>query len=200
MKIKRHPIQILCATLLAAASLAQGQPMPAQAGNADIAGLPAARGIYYHAAHEWIGLPFTVLMPFPDGKGLLLEVLNLGSDHAISEMPGSHAGVQIGNDARPAFYLRGIEPADLYLVRAIHKRGYRELRMPISSDFREWAHFRSEDVADIELREVGANVVTVKPRTGLKPGEYVIATPFESGARWIRLGYGFGLGAGRAGE
>lgn len=200
MKIKRHLIQIACATLLAAASMAQDQPRPAQSGNADIAGLPTGRGIYYHAAHEWIGLPFTVLMPFADGKGIALEVLNMGSEHTISEMPGSYAGVQIANDARPTFYLRGIAPADLYLVRAIRKAGYRELRMPIGRDFREWAHFRTEDLADVELQEVAADVVTVKPRTELKPGEYAIATPSEPGARWIRLGYGFGLVAGRTGE
>ncbi len=197
MKIKR---QIICAMLLAAASRAQDQPRPARAGNADIAGLPAGRGIYYHADHEWIGLPFTILMPFADGKGIVMEVLNVGSDHSISEMPGSYAAVQIGNDERPTFYLRGIAPADLYLVHAIRKSSYRELRMPISRDFREWAHFRTEDVADIELQEVGPDVVTVKPRTALKPGEYVIATPSEPGARWIRLGFGFGLIAGRTGE
>jgi hypothetical protein len=196
VKIKRHLIRIICATLLAAASLAQEQPRPAQAGNADIAGLPAGRGIYYHAAHGWIGLPFTVLMPFDDGKGILMEVLNLGSNHAISEMPGSYANVQIANDARPTFYLRGIAAADLYLVRAKRKAGYRELRMPISGEFREWAHFRSEDVADVELQEVAADVVTVKPRTQLTPGEYAIATLFEPGARWIRFGYDFGLIAG----
>jgi hypothetical protein len=200
VKIKRHLIQIICATFLAAASLAQNQPRPAQAGNAEIAGLPAGRGIYYHAARGWIGLPFTVLMPFDDGKGIVMEVLNVGSNHAIAEMPGSYAGVQIAHDARPTFYLRGIATSDLYLVRARREAGYRELRMPISGDFREWAHFRAEDVADIELQEVADNVVTVKPRTELKPGEYVIATPFEPGARWIRLGYGFGLSTGRTGE
>ena len=196
MKIKRHIIQIICATLLAGVSLAQDQPRPAHPGNAAIAGLPAGRGIYYHAAHEWIGLPFTVLMPYEDGKGIVMEVLNVGSEHAVSELPGSYAGIQIGNDARPTFYLRGIDPSELYLVRAIRKAGYRELWMPISRDFQEWAHFRTKDVADIELQEVAANVVSIKPRAGLKPGEYVIATPFEPGARWIRLGYGFGLVAG----
>ncbi len=200
MKMKRHRIQIICAMLLAAASLAQDQPRPTLAGKADIAGLPAGRGIYYHAAHEWIGLPFTILMPFVHGKGIVMEVLNVGSEHSISEMPGSYAAVQIGNDARPTFYLRGISPADLYLVRAIRKAGYRELRMPISRDFQEWAHFRTEDLADIELQEVAPDVVMVKPRAQLKPGEYAIATPFEPGARWMRLGYGFGLSAGRTGK
>jgi hypothetical protein len=200
MKIKRHLIQIICATLLAVASLAQDQPRPAQGGNPAIVGLPTGRGIYYHAAHEWIGLPFTVLMPFADGKGIVMEVLNVGSDHSISEMPGTYAAVQIGNDARPTFYLRGIAPADLYLVRAIRKSGYRELRMPITRDFQEWAHFRTKDVADIELQDVAPDVVMVKPRALLKPGEYAIATPFEPGARWIRLGYGFGLIPGHTGK
>jgi len=199
MKIKRHVIQIICTVLLAAASLAQNQPRPAQAGNAEIAGLPAGRGIYYHAAHGWVRLPFTVLMPFVEKKGIVLEVLNLGSEHAISEIPGSYAGVQIGNDARPTFYLRGIAQTDLYLVRATRKADHRELRMPISGEFREWAHFRHEDVAGIEVQQVTADVLAVKPLTQLRPGEYAIATPFEPGARWIRLGFDFGLIAGHTG-
>jgi hypothetical protein len=128
------------------------------------------------------------------------QILNAGSDHAIAEMPGPHAGVQISNDTRPTFYLRGIAPTQLYLVRAVPKVEYRELRMPISRNFREWAHFRAEDIPDIELQPAAADVVTVKPLADLKPGEYALASIIEPGSHWIRIGYDFGLAAGRTRE
>jgi hypothetical protein len=173
---------IACATLLAVPLLPQGNPSGAQPGNPDIAGLPAAGGIYYRAASGWVALPFTVLMPFEEGRSVALQILNVGSDHAI--------------EAMPTFYLRGVTPTQLYLVRAVPKVEYRELRMAISSHFREWAHFRAEDIANIELQSVAADVVTVKPLAGLKPGEYALASVTEPGSHWIRLGYDFGLAAG----
>jgi hypothetical protein len=125
-----------------------------------------------------------------------LEVLNVGSDHAIEVMPGAHAGVQIGNNQRPTFYLRGVTPAQLYLVRAVTKVEHRELIMPISRNFQEWARYRAKDVTNMELQSVTVDVMTVKPLADLKPGEYVLASAFEPGAYWIRLGYDFGLIAG----
>jgi hypothetical protein len=191
---------IVCAGLLAITLRAQENPPAAQPGNPAIAGLPAGRGIYYHAAQGWVALSPNVLVPFFEGRAVALEILNVGSDHAVVEMPGRRADVQIGNDARPTFYLRGITPAELYLVRAVSKADYRELRMPTSRHFRQWAHFRASDVAEVDLQPLAADVVAVKPRADLKVGEYALASVFEPGDRWIRLGYDFGLTGGSAGQ
>jgi hypothetical protein len=188
---------IACPAIFAAVLAAQQSQPAAQPGNADIAGLPAGRGIYYHAAPGWVALQSKLLVPFSDGSRVL-NFLNLGSTHSIAEMAGPHAAVQIGN-ARPTFYLRGITPAELYLVRSIPKTDYRELWMANGRNFREWAHYRSEDVTGIDTQTVGGDVVTVKPRADLKPGEYALASTLEPGERWIRLGYDFGL-VGRTGQ
>ncbi|MGB6941043.1 MAG: hypothetical protein WBE37_01435 [Bryobacteraceae bacterium] len=188
---------IACATFLAVAAPAQENPLATPTENPEIAGLPTARGIYFHAAQGWVALSRTVLMPFEEGRAAALEILNVGSDHATAEIPGPRASVQISNDARPTFYLRGITPVDLYLVRAVAKSDYRELRMPTSRHFREWAHFRAKDVADYDLQPLGPDVVAIKPRADLKAGEYALASVFEPGDRWIRLGYDFGLTSGQ---
>ena len=184
---------IAFATLLGVALHAQNNPPPAPSGSIDLTGIPAPRGIYYHAADEWVTLSHTVLMPFWEGRSTALEVLNVGSDHTVSELPGSHSGLQIGNDLRPTFYLHGISPADVYLVRAVTKTDYRELRMPVSRHFNEWAHFRSKDVTDFDIQGVNGDVVAIRPRADLKPGEYALASVFEPGERWIRLGFDFGI-------
>ena len=182
-----------CTAFMAAGLFAQDNPPAAQPENIDLAGIPAPRGVYYHAAGGWVTLPSTVLMPSLEGKAMVLEILNVGSNHAITELPGSHAGVQIANDTRPTFYLHGVNPADLYLVRAFPKDDYRELRMPVSRNFRNWAHFRGADLTPVEIQAVNGDVVAVKPSADLKAGEYALASVFQTADRWIRLGFDFGI-------
>lgn len=76
----------------------------------------------------------------------------------------------------------------------------RELLMPISRHFQEWAHFRAEDVANVELQAVAEDVITIKPLADLKSGEYVLASVFDPGGHWIRLAYDFGLTSGSVGQ
>jgi hypothetical protein len=188
---------LACATLLGIALLAQDNPPPAPSQNMDITGLPGSRGVYVRTAGRWLGLSPTVLMPFDRGRSVALEILNVGSDHAIAEIRGSHSGIQIGNDLRPTFYLHGIDATDLYLVRAETKEGNRELWMPTSRHFYEWAHFRAKDLTDMDILGVDGDVVAVKPRVDLKPGEYALASATQSGERWLRLGFDFGIAGGR---
>ena len=116
-----------------------------------------------------------------------MEVLNVGSDHAIEVMPGSHAGFQIDNYKRPTF-------------ARLPKLEHRELMMPMSGKFQGWARYRAKDVTNMELQSVTVDVMTVKPLADFKPGEYVLASAFKPGAYWMRLGYDFGLIAGRTGN
>jgi hypothetical protein len=184
---------IACATLLGVALIAQDNPAPTPPGNLDLTGIPAARGIYYHAADGWVALSHTLLMPFDEQRPVALEILNVGSDHAAADIPGRHSGIQIGNDARPTFYLHGISPNDVYLVHAATKSDYREIVMPISRYFKEWAHYRDKDLTDIGILALNGDIVAIKPTADLKPGEYALATGFEPGARWLRLGFDFGI-------
>lgn len=194
----RIALSIACVAFLSAALPAQDNPPPAPAANLDLSGFPGGRGVYYRSGSEWVLLSSTVLMPFWEGRPLALAILNVGSDRAVSEIPGAHSGIQIANDARPTFYLHAVNPSDLYLVRAVSKDDYRELRMPVSRHFRKWAHFRAEDVADVAIVGINGDIVAIQPTSPLKPGEYAIATAFESGEYWVRLGFDFGvLGAVR---
>jgi hypothetical protein len=190
---------IACATLLTVAVIAQDTPAPDPAGNFDITGIPPARGIYYRAGTEWVALSSAVLMPFAQGRTVALQILNVGSDHTVAEMPGPHAGVQLA-DARPTFYLHGIGLSDVYLVRAASKADFREVRMPASRHFREWAHYSAKDVTDIEIRGLNGDIVAIRPVAGLKPGEYALSSGVQTGDRWLRLGFDFGIIAGRAGQ
>ena len=198
MSQKLFASSIACTMLLGMAMIAQDNPPPApSSAEMDLTGIPSPRGIYYRAGGQWVILSSTVLMPFAEGRGMALEILNVGSDHTVTEIPGAHSGVQIGSDARPTFYLHGISPANVYLVRAATKTNYRELRMPVSRHFGEWAHFNAKDVTDMEVQAVNGDVVAIRPSTDLKPGEYALASAFEPGAQWVRLGFDFGIAAGR---
>ncbi|HTR36362.1 MAG TPA: hypothetical protein VMH80_10695 [Bryobacteraceae bacterium] len=183
---------IACATLLAFSSAAQNAA-PSSPGNLDITGIPAPLGVYYHAAGGWVGLSHTVLMPFWDGRPAALEVLNVGSDHALIHLPGGHAGIQIGNDTRPTFYLHGVSSADLHLVRLAQKGDYRELQMPVSRYFWDWAHFRAKDLTDFDIVGVNGDVVAIRPSADLKPGEYSLASVLGRDYERLRLGFDFGI-------
>ncbi len=185
---------IACATLLSVALMAQDNPPPAPPGTMDITGIPEPRGIYYRSTGDWVTLQNQVLMPYWEGRAVALELLNAGgTDHTAAQMPGSHAVVQIGNDPRPTFYLHGISPADVHLVRATTKPEYRELRMDVSRHFWEWAHYRAKDITDFEIQGVNGDVVAIRPSSDLKPGEYALASVFEPGQRWVRVGFDFGI-------
>jgi uncharacterized protein (DUF2141 family) len=72
--------------------------------------------------------------------------------------------------------------------------------MPVSRHFREWAHFRAKDLTAVEIQAVNGDIVAIKPGADLKPGEYAVATAFEPGAQWVRLGFDFGIVGGGAGQ
>lgn len=124
---------------------------------------------------------------------MALEVLNVGSDHTISQLPGRHAGIQIANDARPTFYLHDVSPGDVYLVRTTEKQDYREVQMRISRHFWDWAHFRPQDLTDVEITGVNGDVVAIRPSADLKPGEYTLALPTGREYLRLRLGFDFGI-------
>jgi hypothetical protein len=159
----------------------------------DLSGMPAPRGIYYHASGGWVALSPTVLMPLWNERPVALEILNVGSDHTVTRLPGRHSGIQIASDARPTFYLHGISPSDLYLVRAASKTYNREVRMPTSRHFWEWAHFEDKDLSDFDVVGVNGDIVAIQPSSALKPGEYALSATFQPGQYWIRLGFDFGI-------
>ncbi|HUA19562.1 MAG TPA: hypothetical protein VMB25_12515 [Bryobacteraceae bacterium] len=183
---------LVCATLLAVSLVAQN-PAPTSPGTLDITGIPAPMGVYYRSADGWMSLSSTVLMPFWDGRAAALEVLNVGSDHTLIHLPGSHAGTQIGNNARPVFYLHGVSPADLHLVHLTQKDGYREVQLPVSRHFWQWDHFRSQDLTGFEITGVDGDVVAIRPSADLKPGEYSLATVLGQDYERLRLGFQFGI-------
>ncbi|HEV2172392.1 MAG TPA: hypothetical protein VGR71_02445 [Nitrospira sp.] len=187
---------LACITLITATLFAQDTPQAtpaAEPGSLDLAGIPAPRGVYYHGTGGWVALSPTVLMPFWDERHAGLEILNVGSDHTITQLPGRHAEIQIANDARPLFYLHGVSPSDLYLVRAASKSTYREVRMRATRHFWAWTHFRDQDLTDFGIAGVNGDIVAIRPTADLKPGEYTIASLMGRDYQWLRLGFEFGI-------
>jgi hypothetical protein len=165
--------------------------LAAQAPQADITGIPESRGVYYHTPSGWIGLPANPLLAFQEGSTRWL--LGVGRGDAIAEIPGLHSQVQIPS-SRPIFHLRGYSgPNAFYLVRETPKQDYREIRMPYSHDFHNWAGFRAKDLVDLDLSSAGNGILTLTPKTDLAPGEYAIVSLAEPSMRGIRLSFDFGV-------
>jgi hypothetical protein len=180
----KKKVAILCVILFA--SLAAAQTL-----SPDSEGVPPLRGVYFHSPSGWIGLPTNTLLPLENGTAKWL--LGFGRGDAIAETPGPHAAVQTSM-TKPTFYMRGFPPSNgIYVIREIEKQDYREIRMAVSGDFREWAHVRAGDIIPIDMRHAGGNVMAVTPRADLKPGEYAIVTAFDPNVRSIHVSFDFGV-------
>ena len=168
-----------------------GASLWAQPAASDAAGLPLLRGVYFHSPAGWIGLPTQPLLPFENGN--VRWILGFGKSDAIADFPGPHAAMQT-SQVKPTFYLRGMPPTSgIYLVREIQKNEHREIHMPVSGDFLEWAHLKASDLVPIEVRAAGENVTALTPRDNLKPGEYGIVTAFDPNVDRIRAIFDFGV-------
>ena len=153
--------------------------------------IPPESGIYYQTASGWAALRSTLMMPFLTET--VASFLSVGRRQAVVELPGPNSGFRVAN-ARPTFVVRGLSPASgMYLVRANRKQDFRELRMPIGGRITEWARFRSKDLSEIEMEPLFPDVVRVRPRADLKPGEYVLVSDLEPRYRAIRLAFAFGV-------
>ncbi len=163
----------------------------AQSSDGPQPGPPPLRGVYFRSPAGWVGLPVSMLLPFENGTARWL--LGFGHSDAIAEQAGPHAAFQTSN-TKPTFYLRGFPPSSgIYLVKEVEKQDFREIHMPVSGNFREWAHFRKSDLIDVDVRPGTGDVLTFTPKADLKPGEYAIVSVFEPQERAIRVSFDFGV-------
>jgi len=154
-------------------------------------GPPPLAGVYFRSPAGWIGLPANTMLPFQNGVGRWL--LGFGQSDAIAESPGPHAAFQTSN-SKPTFYVRGFAPTSgIYLVKQIEKQDYRAIHMPVSGDFREWAHLRKSDLIDLDITHDKEDVLLVTPKAALKNGEYAIVSVFEPKIRGIHVSFDFGV-------
>ena len=179
----RTKVSIITGILLACTVVAQSsEPVP---------GPPPLRGVYFRSPSGWIGLPASTLLPFENGTARWL--LGFGRGDAIAEAPGPHAAFQTSN-TRPTFYVKGFPPTSgIYMIREIQKQDYREIHMPVSGNFRGWAHFRKQDMIDVDTRHDSADVLLFTPKADLKPGEYAIVSVYEPKIRTIHVSFDFGV-------
>jgi hypothetical protein len=174
---------LICAAGIATTLLAQ-----------DTSSIPASRGVYYRADSGWVGLTGNILVPMINAT--TADLFSVGPKQAIAELPGLHASLQTTN-VRPTLYVRGFPLNNgIYLVRETQKPEYREIHMPVSWQFREFAHMRSKDLREIEIRPAGNDIFTVTPQKDLAPGEYAIVSLIEPNDRFIKIGYDFGVAGG----
>jgi len=184
-------IRLSIVLMLAFFAIALTSLVVAQESSAVPEGLPWPKGVYIRTGSEWIGLQANPLVPFMTGDARWL--LGFGHGDAVAEIPGPHAMVQLGN-GKPMFYLRGMPQSNgIYLVRSEQKEDFRQIRLPMSRDFRQFTKLRQQDLVDLDMRPVAGDVISATPRTELKPGEYAIVSVFEQNFRQIRASFDFGV-------
>lgn len=151
--------------------------------------IPPGSAAYYQAPSGLVPMRGTFLMPlFQDTSASWLGV---GRPKAIVDLPGKTATFGVA-EFRPTFLLRGFSPdSGLYLVRESHKEDFRRLNMPVSRTISQWGHFKNGDLTEIEFDSLDPDVIRIRPRTDLKPGDYILVSDLESRYRAMRIGFEF---------
>jgi len=178
-------IMAVCASLGSYEALAQ-QPAP----GARVIQVPFGNGVYYQAPSGWVSLTVRTFLPSDEGGAREF----FGAPRRLKfEMPGAHASVAV-SDSKPTFYVRGYRAgSQLRLVRGTEKQDYRKVTMAGTHDIHSWGRFRSEDVTEVEGEVVADGVLRIRPRTDLKPGEYILVSSADQGFRAILLAFEFGV-------
>jgi hypothetical protein len=165
------------------------QPAVPENGSSEV---PPEFGVYYREAGTWIRIA-GVEPAQTNSNGMARALLSWGlaGINVLQVYQGSKAPVQISSE-RPTFYVRGLAPsaAEVMLLRFDEKRDSRELRIARVSPFSTQAGPRIQDLTGAIVTRIGNDVVTITPRSELKPGEYLlrIASPELSS-----VGYDFGI-------
>ena len=168
---------------------AGAQPTVPENGSSEV---PPEFGVYYREAGTWIRIA-EVEPAQTNSNGMARALLSWGlaGINVLQVYQGSKAPVQISSE-RPTFYVRGLAPsaAEVMLLRLDKKRDSRELRIARVSPFSTQAGPRIQDLTGAIVTRVGNDVVTITPKSELKPGEYLlrVASPELSPG-----GYDFGI-------
>ena len=174
----------LCVALLGSVLAWAQQPAPQAA-----AGLPNLKGVYYRAGSGWSNLPQTLLWPY--NKSSAKWWLSVGPVDYFAELPGEHARVQMA-DAQPMFYVRGLATQmGPRLIQLGAKQDFRRVKMRNTNNFEPRIPFSNNALRDVDVAQVGPNVVSIRPRANLAPGEYAIVTPAGPDQQRIYLGFDF---------
>jgi hypothetical protein len=165
-----------------------------------VPGLPVPHGLYFQSAAGWRAMDSVVLFPDIEARSKT-NWKTLGSFDRAREnrryvVPGRQARGQVAGP-RPAFYLRGQRPERGWsVVRLTPQTDRRELIATIPDVFAREPRMTFASGAPVELdpATTADDVVTLRPRADLAPGEYLVFK-IVSGQPWLIEGYAFEVGA-----
>jgi hypothetical protein len=175
-----------CGAVMLIAGLANAQQP------ANLAGMPALKGVYFRTGATWTSLPYTLLWPY--AKNEWKWWLSVGRPDYMAEIPGEHAAIQV-TDGQPTFYVRGLTSAmGPKLVQFGTRHDFRRVKMPYTAQFEPRVPFDSKALRDIEVAQVAPNVVSVRPRAPLTPGEYAVVATATRDLQRLYMGFDFRVG------
>jgi hypothetical protein len=169
--------------------------LPAQQPAGRILVIPPARGVYYESPAGWVNLPASTFLAFQSFG--LRDLFWYGSSKARAKVDGPGAALTIA-DPKPTLYMRGYRSGtDLYLVKLVSKRDYREVKMATSYRIDDGPRFPKEALQSLHLEPITDELVALTPLAALEPGEYILVSSLEPQYRSIQLGYEFGVSGTR---
>ena len=149
-EIDQSPGNPLCATLLGIALIAQDNPPPTPPANIDLTGIPAARGIYFRTAGEWVALSSHGSHALRPTEDRWRSESSTWGRTTRRRKYRRHSGIPDRQRSAPdllsAWHQYHGSVSGSQLKR---KPTIANWWMPISRHFKEWAHYRDKDLTDI---------------------------------------------------
>ena len=188
--MKKHLGKVAVASVVGA--LLGGVAAVAQQPSGDAAGLPVLKGVYYRSGGNWVTLQHDVLWPYK--KNGWKWYAGVGQGDYYAEVPGEHARVQVA-DGQPVFYVRGMASAlGPRLVQYGAKRDFRSLRYNAGRLFEPSVPFHRSVLRDADVTQVAPNIVSIRPRGTLTPGEYAVVATAGPDQQRLYMNFDFRVG------
>lgn len=193
MELRRAgaPGGVLDAMMRAEAAMQASRAAARSTASGPTAGMPSGRGVYLRRGAGWAPLSHSLMMPEMSG-GWKWHLAVGHRDHVVT-LDGGRAAVQV-SDRKPTFFVRGFGSGDRpYLLKLDRKKNARQLRAPVHGMVPRGMEFRDSDVKELEMNEISAGVISLRPAADLEPGEYVIASSASPGQKYLMVGFEFGV-------
>lgn len=160
------------------AVVADTNAAPASPALATTPGLPETKGVYIRTAAGKFTRIEEISFNTQKTKGVWKGVVPVAGlvigMNSVSVFRGASAATQF-SETRPAFYVRDAPTANAIIVQLKVKGKNREVLTGKVKGIRgAEGGYQEKDIRETSISRVSDNVVTISPKAGLAPGEYIL--------------------------
>jgi hypothetical protein len=156
--------------------------------NRAVPDLPSQAGVYFKTSSGWTKAgSFLLWSPFYSNWNWFHGA------HEYSVPVGNGPSALQVREPQPTFYVREPSSGEQWsIIRVTSRKDQRMIHLAAARDLLEMDRIAPGQIQAVQATHVAGDIFTLRPSTGLAPGEYLLCTPVSGGAG-LNLCYSFGL-------